>query len=194
MSLKSTLLSGLRPHSGDLLLSEFQRCVWLSPALFAVHALEDAPGLAEWMRAIPMFEPVSREQLIVALSLLDALCCVSAFMAHRGTKWGVFVFLWMQGFVFLHGVAHLIPSLSVAGYTPGLVTGVLLLPVSYFLYRRARRYCPFGRWTAALLLALAVLLYDPVLRLAFKAGDAVTNQPTPGYEEATPAMYRKGVL
>jgi hypothetical protein len=146
------------------------------------------------MRAVPMFEPVTREQLIVALSLLDALCCVSAFMAHRGTKWGVFVFLWMQGFVFLHGVAHLIPSLWVADYTPGLVTGVLLLPVSYFLYRCARRYCPLRRWTAALLLALAVLLYDPVLRLAFKAGDAVTNQPTPSFEEATPAIYRKGVL
>lgn len=157
-------------------LSSFRRCLWLSPALFAVHAAEDAPSLAEWMRRTRLFEPVSRAQLIVALVLLIGLCCLCAYAGRRGDRSGVYAFVWMQIFIFLHGVAHLITSVWFVEYTPGLVTGLFLLPVSYYEYRRARNYCWFGRKTAAALLISAVLLYDPVLRLVFKAGAAVIHE------------------
>lgn len=164
------------PKSGDCSLSSFRRWWWLSPVLFAVHAVEDAPHLAEWMRRIRLFEPVSRGQLIVALLLLFALSSLCAYAGRLGTRWGVYAFVWMQTLIFLHGVAHLITSVWFVEYTPGLATGLLLLPVSYYGWRRARDYCHFGRKTAVVLVLSAVLLYDPLLRLAFKAGGAVIHE------------------
>jgi hypothetical protein len=175
MSRGATFPSLLDPKSANFSLSYFRRYLWLSPALFAVHAVEDAPHLAEWMRSVQLFEPVSREQLIVALALLVGLSGLCAYGAHTGARWGVYTFVWMQGFIFLHGVSHLISSVWLLTYTPGFVTGALLLPLSYFVYRLARNYCYFARKTAAILLIAAVLLYDPVLRLAFKAGGAVIH-------------------
>jgi hypothetical protein len=176
MSRGVTFPSLLDPKSANFSLSYFRRSLWLSPALFAIHGLEDSPNLAEWMRRTQLFEPVSRGQLIVALSLLLALSCLCAYAAHTGTHWGVYALVWMQGLIFLHGVSHLISSVWLLEYTPGLVTGLLLLPVSYYVYRRARNYCYFGRKMAAVLLIAAVLLYDPVLRLAFKVGSAVIRE------------------
>lgn len=173
---EATSPSPRSPRVENISLSYFRRYLWLSPALFAIHAVEDAPRLAEWMRSVQLFEPVSREQLIVALSLLVGLSCLCAYGAHTGARWGVYGFVWTQGFLFLHGISHLLPSVWLLEYTPGLVTGLLLLPVSYYVYRRARNYCYFGRKMAAVLLIAAVLLYDPVLRLAFKVGSAVIHE------------------
>ncbi len=184
---EATFPSLRSPRVENISLSYFRRYLWLSPALFAIHAVEDAPRLAEWMRSVQLFEPVSREQLIVALSLLIGLSCLCAYGAHTGARWGVYGFVWTQGFLFLHGVSHLIPSVWLLEHTPGLVTGLLLLPVSYFVYRRARNYCYFGWKTAAVLLIAAVLLYDPILRLAFKSGSAVIH------EQHRPDQSRAGV-
>jgi hypothetical protein len=166
-------LSGPRP--GSLSLSAFRKTLWISPALFLAHAGEDSPRLAEWMRRTQLFEPVSRAQTIVALLLLAALSFLCAYAAHKGTRWGIYILVWMQGFTFLHGVSHLIPSILLLGYTPGLVTGLLLMPVSYYVYRRARDYRYFGGKLAAALLMAAILLYDPVLRLSYKAGTALIH-------------------
>jgi hypothetical protein len=187
MSHEAVFPSPFGPKSKDLSVSSFRRSLWLSPALFAIHAVEDSPNLADWMRRTQLFEPVSRGQLIVALSLLLALSCLCAYAGHTGTRWGVYALVWMQGFIFLHGVSHLISSVWLLEYTPGLVTGLLLLPLSYFVYRHARNYCYFGWKTAAVLLIAAVLLYDPVLRLAFKAGSAVIHEqhrPDPSLDRA----------
>ena len=165
------------PNATDFSASSFRRSLWLSPALFAIHAVEDSPNLADWMRRTQLFEPVSRGQLIIALSFLLALSCLCAYAGRTGTRCGVYALVWMQGFIFLHGASHLIASAWLLEYTPGLVTGSLLLPLSYFVYRRARNYRHFGWKTAAMLLISAVLLYDPVLRLAFKAGSAVIHGP-----------------
>ena len=168
-------------------LPSFRRWLWFSPALFAVHAAEDAPNLAEWMRRTRLFEPVSRGQLIVAMVLLMALCFLCAYAGRTGRRSGVYAFVWMQTFIFLHGLAHLITSVWFVEYTPGLVTGLFLLPFCYYEYRRARNYCWFGRKTAAVLLISAVLLYDPILRLAFKAGGAMVHQQ----QQRNPSPHRR---
>lgn len=167
----------LDPESSSASLSSFRRWLWLSPAVFAIHGAEDAPRLADWMRSTRLFEPVTRGQLVVALCLLVAMSFLCAYAGHKGTRWGVYAFVWMQIFIFLHGIAHLIPSAWLLTYTPGLVTGALLLPVSFYGYRRARKYRHFGRKTATALFLLGLFLYDPLLRLAFKAGAAVIHQP-----------------
>jgi hypothetical protein len=140
--------------------------------------------LAEWMRATQLFEPVSRDQLIVALLFLVVVFFLCAGAVHSNPRWGIYAFLWMQSFVLLHGVAHLLPSIWLLSYTPGSITGILLILfsilVSILVYRRTRANCQLRTKVLGLLFISAVLFYDPVLRLAFKAGGAVTHKHVNG--------------
>ena len=119
---EATFLSLQGPKVGNIFLSSFRHYLWLSPALFAIHAVEDAPHMAERMRSVQLFEPVSREQLIVALSLLLGLSCLCTYGAHAGARWSVYAFVWMQGLYSSMAFRHLIPSVWLLDYTPGLVT------------------------------------------------------------------------
>ena len=160
----------------DQVWPQFGLFIWFSPILFAIHVFEDAPQLAEWMRETQLFEPVSRGQLIVALLILVMLFFLCTGIVNWNQRWGIYAFLWMQSFVLLHGVAHLIPSIWLLRYTPGSITGILLILFSILVYRRTRTNRQIRPRVLGLLFASAVLLYDPVVRLAFKAAGAVTHQ------------------
>jgi hypothetical protein len=56
-----TFPSLLDSKVGNIFLSYFRRYPCLSPTLFAIHLMEDAPRLAEWMRSFQRFKPISRE-------------------------------------------------------------------------------------------------------------------------------------
>ena len=148
------------------------------------------------MRRSQLFEPVSSGQLIFALLLLVALATSVAYVTYKGVRWGAYAVAWMQAFIFLHGVAHLLMCAWFLEYVPGLATGTLLLPISCHGYRQARKCRRFGRKTAAALLISAVLLYDPVLRLAFKAGAIVIDErpqdESPPPDRGTPANVASG--
>ena len=70
--------------------------------------------------------PSRAGRLIIALLIFVAICCLGAYARYTPTRGGVYVFVWTQHIIFLHGVAHLITSIWFLAYTPGLVTGVLL--------------------------------------------------------------------
>ena len=61
----------------------FDRILWISPWVFTAHALEDAPRLAEWMSSVPIYDAVTRPQLIVALVFLGSLCWLSVMVAAK---------------------------------------------------------------------------------------------------------------
>ncbi len=174
MGVLNRLRAYAREHRGTL---SVKHCIWISPVLFMAHALEDAPGLAQWMGTIPLFVPVRRGQVIIALSLLIGLCLLSTYVADRRPRWGKYVLVWVQCYLFLHGIAHVIPSVWLLMYTPGLFSGVLLVPWSWYVVRRIREH---HRISAKMLLAtfaIAVLSYNPVLEIAFVLGDFVSRPP-----------------
>jgi hypothetical protein len=148
--------------------------------------MEDVPRLAEWMATIPWFEPINRAQLIIALILLIGLACLAAYAAHQGSRFGIYFFIWVQSFIFMHGIAHLIPSLWLLAYTPGIVTGGILIPVSLYLIRRAREECGISWKMFAAIFVLAILLYDPVLRVAFEVGGLVSRPQSNEFEPGPP--------
>lgn len=163
-------------------LSSFWRAVWLCPIVFAIHALEDAPLLADWMNSVPVFEHVTQRQLLIALVFLVGLASLatSTAAATKKSRIGLYWFLWMQGFLFLHGIAHLLPSLWVLGYTPGFWTALLLnIPVAVYLLWRSRKEGLVSRRALVIVCVLAVLLYDPVLRMAFQIGAEKILQNNP---------------
>jgi Protein of unknown function with HXXEE motif len=161
------------PKTLRLPVPTFWKAVWISPLAFLIHALEDAPRLAGWMNSVPMFEHVTERQLLIALAFLVGSAILATCVAVAGAKWRIclYWFLWMQGFLFLHGIAHLLPSIWVLGYTPGFWTALLLdIPVATYLLRRAWKESIVSRKTFVIISISAVLLYDPFLRLAFQIG------------------------
>jgi hypothetical protein len=166
-----------------LLPQSFWHAVWLSPVAFFIHALEDAPHLAGWMNAVPLFEHVTQAQLNTALVFFVSLATLTTYLAVAKREWCVALYsmLWMQGILFLHGIAHIIPSIWVLSYIPGLWTAIFLdVPVAVYLLCRARQERLLSRKALAIICFLAVLLYDPFLRLAFRIGEDRDNPPDPG--------------
>lgn len=139
-----------------------------------------------------LFEPVSRGQLVVALFLLVALSGLCAYGARKGIRWALYAAAWMQAFIFLHGIARVVASARFLEYVPGLVTGVLLLPISYSGYRHSRTCGHFGRKTACVLFISAVL--DPVLRLVRAAGVVTIKQPEHSPPEPVPTTVASEVM
>lgn len=168
--------SALHLQEDDRWLS-FQRCLWISPIALTAHAVEDVPRLAQWMRETQLFEPVNRQQLAVALAFLIGLSCLSSYAAGKRRRWGVYAFLWMQGFILLHGISHVVPSLWLLTYTLGTATGVLLIPYSAYVIRDIRKERNISRKALTVIVILCIFLYDPVLRLSFTFGDLVEPQP-----------------
>ncbi len=168
----------------------FKHCMWISPVFFTIHALEDAPGLAQWMGTIPLFEPVRRGQVIAALIVFIGLCFLLSYSAERSPRWGIYALVWVQCFVFLHGIAHLIPALWLLEYTPGLITGILLIPASWYVFRRVRKQRQISVKVLIAIFAIAVISYNPLLQIAFMLGDVVSRPLM--FKPRPPALPRDG--
>ncbi|HJT70777.1 MAG TPA: HXXEE domain-containing protein [Terriglobales bacterium] len=162
------------------------QAMWLSPLAFAIHALEDAPHLAGWMNSVSVFDHVTQQQVMTAVIVFVILAVLATYLAVALRKrFALYWFLWMQGFLFLHGVAHVLPSAWLLRYIPGLWTGLLVdIPVAGYLLHRARRERLVSRRAFATICLLAVLLYDPFLRFAFQIGAPRSHESSPPQPES----------
>lgn len=166
---------------GQLPLS-FWHAVCLSPIAFFIHALEDAPRLAAWMNAVPLFEHVTQRQVDIALVFFVSSATLTTYLAVAKREWRFTLYglVWMHGVLFLHGIAHVIPSIWVLAYTPGFWTAILLnIPVAVYLLCRARKERLLSRRALLIICLLSILLYDPFLRLAFRIGEGKIRQDNP---------------
>jgi hypothetical protein len=121
----------------------FQQLVWLTPFFFALHNLEEAPGMARWSRQIPLrIHPlVTTRQFAIAVALLTGLCFVVAFVvtANPQNRLGVHIMLGFQTAMLLNAfIPHLAATIWFRMYAPGVVTGILLnVPFGIYLIQRA---------------------------------------------------------
>lgn len=164
---------------------------WLLPAAFVIHDAEEfvtwkswltAHGntLGEWLQRTVGTDPVAPLQAMSDASVLQAMCAIfglllaaTAAFALRPGRLTLWIYLVVLGGFFVHGVAHLAQAVVVGGYTPGVVTAVLVvLPSSLLIYRSLMAGRPIP---VPLLLASAMiggLLVIPAILLALSIGQA----------------------
>jgi hypothetical protein len=119
----------------------FRRLVLLLPIVFVAHVLEEAPGFVPWFNSVvsrgitqPLFLSVNVAAFLMTL-FITLLAVVSP---APGT--GVVLAAWVGFLVLANGLFHLVATVVLARYCPGVVTGTLLyLPLGFVLLRAVVR-------------------------------------------------------
>ncbi len=90
-------------------------------------------GFLDFMKRLnPRFAPRTTPMLAVVINGLQLLLCIAAVVVNE--KYPVFS-LSIAGLLLVNSLMHLLGSIRIRGYTPGLVTSVALyLPLSVYAY------------------------------------------------------------
>jgi hypothetical protein len=111
----------------------FERFVWLFPAVYALHIVEEyGTGFPAWMTR-HMHASMDNPGFLLNNALFMAILLATTAWASLGrSRLSAFVFLaWASGNLFWNFIFHLVTTLLADSYSPGLVTASLLYyPVS----------------------------------------------------------------
>lgn len=147
---------------------------------FTLHNIEEAVWLPEWSKYAKKFhEPVERNQFIFAVIVITIigylLTIIEILDNNPGSIWS-YIYLGFIGMMGLNAIfPHLIATLLLKRYAPGLITALLLnLPVSIMI---TTRYINAGINIYHLI--LAILLVSGLILLSlkplFKAGEKLID-------------------
>jgi len=155
--------------------------MWLGPLAFLVHDAEEIATVAPWLRAnrsaLPAaaqpFAHVTTEQFALGVAVLFvgyvAAVAAGAYLLRRGRF--PLPFLLVTAAFVANGLTHPIQALLFRGYTPGVVTALLVaLPYGYGVARGFRRAALLSASTLRWLLLAGVLLQVPLVILALAGG------------------------
>lgn len=140
------------------MLSKLESRWWalLVPVLFAAHVAEEAPGYARWFNSIVPGQPIPEAGFLAAQwTPLVAAAVLGLGTAVTGSRWtGLILLIWSSHFFFANAVYHLVASLALVTFSPGVVTGTIL-------------YLPFFWWLTGWVQLRGVALWVVVLVVFF---------------------------
>jgi hypothetical protein len=139
----------------------FERFVWLFPAVYALHIVEEyGTGFPAWMTR-HMHASMDKPGFLLNNALFMAiLLATTAWASLSRSRLSAFVFLsWASGNLFWNFIFHLVTTLHADSYSPGLVTASLL-------------YYPVSLWGGVLAVRQERLRVSGVL-VAFAIGAAL---------------------
>lgn len=162
---------------------------WFIPIILAVHNLEEALTMPQWMSehlpmlrsAISLFEHLhfSTTQLYISLSLVTIIPMLVTFICLQGKRTAVktSILLIMQAIIFWNALMPHISGLFVLGmYNPGAVTAMMLnVPFSVFLYRKVKQEEIVSFGTLRLCIVIGLMLYLPIVYVNHLAAQLFAN-------------------
>jgi hypothetical protein len=152
------------------------RAMWAAPVVFLVHDLEEILAIGPWMAAhgaeLPSaMQPlamVTRGQLATAVAILFAgMLAATAHGAGRARAGRrPDLFLLAAGMLIANGMTHLAQAALLRGYTPGVITALLVVaPYGYLLARRLTGSGIITTRAAVAFLALGAIAQVPLVVL-----------------------------
>ncbi|HPM77366.1 MAG TPA: HXXEE domain-containing protein [bacterium] len=152
----------------------FRAMLLLIPVFFTLHNLEEAGGVETLTDGrLQHIMYVTADQTLVAIilgTLLGWALAVACWSAPRGSK-RLHVLLGLQAILALNILTHVGGTIMTASYIPGVLTALLLeLPLTVFLFRRARREEILSRRAMAITFLAALLAYGPTVWLLLAFG------------------------
>lgn len=123
------------PRLGNLCDIPFERAVWLFPAAYTLHVLEELPQFTTWAKHYANATFTMRDYLVIHLSGI-VVALLSPLILHvfrnRLTTFVFFTFIFTPAVcfnVFFHAGA----TAAFGVYCPGLLTAVTLYPVLFYV-------------------------------------------------------------
>ncbi|HLO17509.1 MAG TPA: HXXEE domain-containing protein [Anaerolineales bacterium] len=121
----------------------FDRLLWLVPIFFMLHNMEEAPFMERWSKRLPLkiHLDMTTRQFSIAVTFLTLAGFLITFLEikylYRYT--GYLLILGIQAILLFNAfIPHIASIIGFRMYSPGVVTALLLiLPFSYYLFRRA---------------------------------------------------------
>lgn len=169
--------------------------VWLLPLAFVLHDSEEVLTMASWIKSNKaLLEKIASSNDLAAYAIanlpthwsevagaagfeLILLVAASALLAlQKRNGAGLFLYSAMLGGFTLHVLTHLWQAVWFGGYTPGVVTALIVIPpASFVLYKYLHRTTGLTM-SAALLHALGGgLLLLPVVLVAHQVGRSLLS-------------------
>jgi hypothetical protein len=142
--------------------------------VFALHNLEEIPGMARWTKRINASVSITRPQFAAAVTLLTLIVVVITLFAAQpdAPLWLIHLLLAVQMVIFVNVfIPHVAMTIYYRSYNPGLITAVSLnLPFSLYLFHRAlvEGYLDWGG--LLLMLVAAPILMSVAVRLSLISG------------------------
>ena len=165
---------------------ERQSVYWTLPAALVVHDAEELLTMSAWVSShrtevtaslasvgaadLAALLPSTFAQAAIAIGWMVALFTI----VTAGVWWRPASSAWrlayggLLGAFFLHAFTHVAQSVFFGGYTPGVVTAVVVVaPGSAFIYRTLAHRRALAFWPTALATLIALALFVPGVVLAF---------------------------
>ena len=173
--------------------------LWLLPLIFLIHDGEEALTMPVWIREhrdllnrLSDMTPLHRRLISqlpatsagiltgIAFEMLIILAATVAFVRilkrNSRLRMPVYVYSIALGAYVVHVAAHILQPAALGMYTPGVVSGVLVvLPVGGYIYWRLIRTGWLTAQEAALTAVAGALAILPVLLIAFLVGRSLAG-------------------
>ena len=154
--------------------------IWAGPAVFLLHDAEEVLTIESWLREhgtelpplVHRFLGVTARQFALAVLLLFAgFLAAAAHAAWRAQRARAsLVFLLLAGTLVGNGLTHIAQAVLFRGYTPGVVTALLVvLPYGYVLGERLRASGLATRRMWAVAIAAGTVVQIPLAALMLSA-------------------------
>src|SRR3989304_1480925 len=131
----------------------FKQVLWCIPFVLTLHNIEEALTVRRWVaQNLPLIEgnlpfnitlQFTPMQLMVSLGVATVVPFIVTMLCIGGENKSkkLFILFLLQGIIFLNVfIPHIVVSLRMRQYNPGVITAVFLnLPFSLYLFRRAYR-------------------------------------------------------
>ena len=158
--------------------------LWYIPLVLTLHNIEEALTMPRWvaehsseiMSRLPSFIEVqfTSRQLFASLAISTIVPFVATLLCVDGEKRSrkLFLLFLLQMIILLNVfVPHIVATVVMARYNPGLVTAVCCnLPFSLFLFKKAYNESFLSSRELLLLFITAVLVYVPVVAMIHFGG------------------------
>jgi len=131
------------------------------PRLFVVHVVEEAPGFVAWFNSLVtpgIYQPLFLSVNGVALTI--TLIVGFGVASAREPMSGIIGAAWVGFLMLANAVFHIVATISLSRYCPGVVTATLIyLPVSALFFRAVVRELGISSLVVA---AVALLAGTPM--------------------------------
>lgn len=150
------------------------RWIAAAPGVFLLHDAEEIATIASWMRthrgalpaAVQPLAIVTTRQISVAVVVLFLVLLVATIPAVRRARAGrrSLPFLVMVGALVANGVTHFVQAVLFLGYTPGLLTAVVVvIPYGVGLGEALRNSGLASRRTWLAMVGIGALAQVPII-------------------------------